>query len=278
MRRMALVVIALLAIALVPAGTSAAPRFGRGQARTRYPRAAAGETRAHAVSAGEEGDPHIRGCDAAPTRPSRGRRAVAVGHGQTQGCDYAEGVHAPGLQGQHRGMGLERRGRDLSASTSLRRLPQRRCAQRHRSGQLPDRSVRHEHVPDRVELVQRRASTDGSNAFLAKLLDLPKGYYNGARGPHRHAHRQRPRRELLRHEQRDITAVHRGVLHVLLRRPHQPVDHVGGFVRLDPPDGGEPAQPSSDPCLNATARPFLYEERSRTSTSTCSRTTWTSTR
>ena len=183
MRRTALVVIALLAIALVPAGTSAAPRSGGGRLgpdiRELDP---ACQARAHAVSAGEEGDPRIRRFDAAPTRASRGgRRAVLVGHGHDAGR-LREGVHAPGHRQQHRGVGLERRGRDLvRARLPGGRLSQRRRAQRHhrRPGQLPDRPVRHQHVPDRVERVQRGASSRRQERVPREAPRPPQGLLQG---------------------------------------------------------------------------------------------------
>ncbi len=282
MRRMALVVIALLAIALVPAGTSAAPRSGGGRLgpdiRELDPQAK------HVLTLSPQEKKAIRTSAAAMPRqlapPVVGEERFWLATDTTQG-DYVKEYTLRGI-GTNIEVWVSSDEDKISSGLDFPAGDCRNdgCATYHRRpGQLPDRPVRHQHVPDRVELVQRRASAGRQQRVPREAHGPPQGLLQGARGPHRHAHRQRPRRELLRQEQRDITAVHRGVLHILLRRPHQPV--VMSIDAFDWSTGRGRTRPTSRPRIRASTRRLARSctrGRSRTSTSTCSRTTSTPTR
>ena len=62
-------------------------------------------------------------------------------------------------------------------------------------------------------------------------------------------------------DNRKGSSLHRRLLHLAVRLLLQPADDDDRRVRLAPPDRGEPAEPAVERslCLNATARPFLYE-------------------
>ena len=210
MRRVALAIAALLAIALVPVVTSAAPGSGAG------------------------GRSDIREFD------RKARRELVVSKQATREIERSAaslpGPKAPPVVGEERfWLGL-----DETRATTPRRTPcaaigtnlevwvasdeddvstgtefpagdcrndGERNVDHRRAGRVPDRRVRQQHVSDRVGRVQRRASSQrrrghpGEDPRAAvRLLPRPGR-------PDRRAHRQRAGRQLLRHRQRE--RVHR---------------------------------------------------------------------
>ena len=126
-----------------------------------------------------------------------------------------EALHAARDREQHRRMGGERHRRHLHRDRLPgRRLPQRAAHADHgRAGELPDRPVRQQHLPEGIQRVQRAAVPRRiDRARCRRLVGLPRRLLRGGRRPHRRARGQRPRRQLLRHEQPEHVLVHRGVL------------------------------------------------------------------
>ena len=101
---------------------------------------------------------------------------------------------------------------------------------------------------------------DGSNAFLANLLDLPKGYYKGP-GDRIVTLIDNVRDENFYDTDNQnslpyIAGFYTSFYDDLTNRLVMSID---SFDWLHRTGANPPNDPSSDPCLNATARPFLYE-------------------
>ena len=110
----------------------------------------------------------------AASSTSRTTRCVASGPmsrcGSPTTCNFPNTAHAqPADAGPNRLLHLQR-------------LPQRRRPQRHhrRPGQLPDRPVRQQHVPDRVGLVEHAAEPQRQQGRCSPSSSgFPKSYYRG---------------------------------------------------------------------------------------------------
>jgi len=264
MRRMALVVIALLAIALVPAGTSAAPRSGGGRLgpdiRELDPQAK------HVLTLSPQEKKAIRTSAAAMPRqlapPVVGEERFWVATDTTQG-DYVKAYTLRGI-GTNIEVWVASDEDEISSGLDFP------------AGDCRNDGVRNVITDDQVNYLIDQFDTnmypiesssfsvapprDGSNAFLAKLLDLPKGYYKGP------GDRIVTLIDNVRDEnfydtnnatsQPYIAGFYTSFYDDLTNRLVMSVD---SFDWLHRTGANPPNAPSPDPCLNATARPFLYE-------------------
>ena len=183
MRRMALVVIALLAIALVPAGTSAAPRSGGGSLgpdiRELDPDAK------HALTLSPQEKKTIRASVASMPRqlapPVVGEERLWLATDSTQG-DYVKQYTLRGI-GNNIEVWVSSDEDEISSGLDF---PAGDCRNDGVRNVITDAQV--DYLIDQFDtnMYPIESSSfsvapprDGSHAFLATLLDLPKGYYKG---------------------------------------------------------------------------------------------------
>ena len=264
MRRTALIAVALLAIALAPAGTSAAPRSGRGRLgsdiRELDPHAH------HALALSPQAKKTIRSSAASLPRqlapPVVGEERLWVATDTTQG-DYVKQYTLRGI-----GTNIEVWvASDEDKISSGIDFPAGDCRNDGVRNVITDAQV--EYLIDQFDTdmypIESNAFSvapprDGRNAFLARLLDLPRDYY---RGP---GDRIVTLIDNVRDEnfydtdnstsQPYIAGFYTSFYDDLTNRLVMSVD---AFDWVHRTGANPPNQPSSDPCLNATARPFLYE-------------------
>ena len=116
--------------------------------------------------------------------------------------------------------------------------------------------------PKESDIFSVPPALDGvGRAAGASILDAAGRLLPGRRRRHRRAGRQRPRRQLLRHEQPEHVLLHRGVLLVAVQRPtsNRNVMTIDAWDWLHRTGANPPHEPTADPCTSAPARPFLYE-------------------
>ena len=197
----------------------------------------------------------------AACRHERGERAVAELAGvRGAGCSgrpadrHAEDVPDPRRLLRHlppRDLHAARR-RDARSRVGAEQhqLPDRRLPQQLRrpdpgdghAGQLPARPVRHQHLAEGSGCVLDRAAPRRLERDPARPARPSGGLLRGRRQQDRHPDLERPRRQLLRHEQRARAVVHRGLLLRSAERLLRPQRDDGRLVRLDPPHHGQPAR------------------------------------
>ena len=264
MRRLVLAVVALLAIASVPVVTSAAPGSGSGRlgpdVRELDPEAH------HALALSPHAKQEIRASAAVLPRhlapPVVGEERLWLATDTTQG-DYVKQYTLRGV-GDNIEVWVASDEDKISAGTDF---PAGDCRNDGKRNVVTDAQVQYliaqfdsNMYPIESNAFSVAPSRDGSNAFLAKLLGLPKGYY---RGPG-------DRIVTLIDNVRDdnfydtnsatsqpyIAGFYTSFYDDLTNRLVMSVDAFDWAHRTG---ANPPNEPSSDPCLNATARPFLYE-------------------
>ena len=169
-----------------------------------------------------------------------------------------EGLQAPRHRRAHRGVVGDRGQEDqrrpsLQSQLPRRGLPQRGPHDGHGCpGRVLHRPVRQQHLPHRIEDLQR-AARPGRHQLTRGGRTRPRPQLlRGRRRRHRRPHRQRPRRQLLRPEQHARVLVHRRVLLLRPERVLQPQRDDDRRLRLVAPHRSEPAE-------RAGARQQLHE-------------------
>ena len=147
----------------------------------------------------------------------------------------------------------------------LQRLSQPRWRSRithhRRAGQLPDRPVRQQHVPDRVGLVERSAEPQRQQEHSRQGSSASRRATTRARATtSSSSSTTSATTNFYDQDNAEPEVLHRRLLLQRLRRLRRPDCDVGRRVGLAAPHRCRPAHdPTSDPCTSAPARPFLYE-------------------
>jgi hypothetical protein len=260
MRKVALAVAALLAIALVPAAAPAAPRADvRAPSDVREIDRKA--QRDLAVSAAEARELRASVDDRVP--PVVGEERVWLGLDDAEGIIYPKAYTLRGI-GEHIEVWVASDEDDVSTGIDY---PEGDCRNDGVRNVISDADVQYliDEFDDNMYPVESEAfsvppSRNGANALLARLLGLPRSYY---RGPG-------DRIVALVDNVRDDNFYDTNNSESLPR--------IGGFyfsvfddyfnrlvMTMDAYDwlhrtrANPPNDPSDDPCLNAVARPFLFE-------------------
>ena len=243
MRRIALAIVACWRSRIVPIVTSAAPRSAasRGSDVRSWTRRSSDEL------------VRLTGCEArrSATTPPRSETSSRPGRSERSGSGSAyddrpgrlrQELHAARGRYQHRGLGRERRGRGLDGDSTSRRatVGTTACATSSPTTQV---NYLIDQFDNNMYPIESNAFSVAPSPATArtrsspKLLGLPEDYY---RGPG-------DRIVVLIDNVRDENfydtdnasglTVHRGLLHLDVRRLPQPAGHDDRRVRLAPPDG-----------------------------------------
>ena len=261
MRRFAFAVAALMAIALVPVGSSAAPGGGAGSdIRELAPKAR------HGLSLSPEAKRELRqeamSLDGPAAPPVVGEERFWVGYDSTQG-DYVKAFTLRGV-GDNIEVWVASDEDEISVGTDF---PSGDCRNDGGRNVVTDQQVQYliDEFDDNMYPIESDAFSvaperNGAKAPLAQLLELPGGYY---RGP---GDRIVALIDNVRDENFYDTDNSQGFTYIagfytsfyddLTNRLVMTVDAFDWEHRTG---ANPPNEPSPDLCLNATARPFLYE-------------------
>jgi len=262
MRRIALAIAALLAIAIVPVVTSAAPRPGGlgPDVRELDPKAH------HELALSRAAKQEIRAVTASLPSPLVppvvGEERLWVGYDTTQG-DYVKGYTLRGI-GTNVEVWVASDEDEVSAGTDF---PAGDCRNDGERNVITDAQVDYliDEFDSNMYPIESSAFSvapprDGSNAFLTDLLDLPADYYEGP------GDRIVTLVDNVRDENFYDTNNQSGLTYIAgfytsfydfyFDRLVMSIDAFDWLHRTGP---NPPNEPSSDLCLNANARPFLYE-------------------
>ena len=269
MRKIALAIVALLAIAIVPVVTSAAPRSGGlgSDVRELDPKAH------HELALSRAAKQEIRDSAASLPRqlapPVVGEERIWLGYDSTQG-DYAKEYTLRGV-GTNVEVWVASDEDEVSAGTDF---PAGDCRNDGERNVITDDQVNYlinefdtNMYPIESSAFSVAPPRDGKNAFLAKLLGLPGGYYRGP-GDRIVALIDNVRDENFydTNNQSSLTYIAGFYTSFYDDLTNRLVMSIDAFDWLHRTGANPPNEPSSDLCLNATARPFLYSRTTLTST------------